>query len=127
VQPAKKQRAIAERALPQGNRVTLGGVKQSGMFWSESGAERIQALRCLHSSRRLEEFWKYRLNNTRCPQRRLGAVNVNEEFCLIPSYASLTAGRDASPSVRSGYCGIGRLGEANLPYLYPAVTEAPHR
>jgi hypothetical protein len=31
------------------------------MFWSESGAENILALRCIHSSRRLEDFWKYRL------------------------------------------------------------------
>jgi len=31
-------------------------------FWSKSGAENILALRCLHSSRRLEDFWKYRLN-----------------------------------------------------------------
>jgi hypothetical protein len=36
--------------------------KQSGMFWSEPGAENILALRCLHSSRRLDEFWKERLN-----------------------------------------------------------------
>jgi hypothetical protein len=32
------------------------------MFWSESGAENILALRCIHNSRRLEDFWKYRLN-----------------------------------------------------------------
>jgi len=32
------------------------------MFWSESGAENILALRCIHNSRRLEEFWKDRLN-----------------------------------------------------------------
>lgn len=36
--------------------------KQSGMFWSESGAENILALRCIHSSHRLEHFWKHRLN-----------------------------------------------------------------
>jgi hypothetical protein len=36
--------------------------KQSGMFWSEAGAENILALRCIQSSRRLDEFWKYRLN-----------------------------------------------------------------
>jgi len=36
--------------------------KQSGMFRSKSGAENILALRCIHSSRRLEDFWKYRLN-----------------------------------------------------------------
>lgn len=36
--------------------------KQSGMFWSKPGAENILALRCIHSSRRLDEFWKHRLN-----------------------------------------------------------------
>jgi len=35
--------------------------KQSGMLWSESGAENILALRCIHS-RRLEDLWKYGLN-----------------------------------------------------------------
>ena len=37
--------------------------KQSGMFWSVQGAENILALRCVHSSRRLELFWKFRLNH----------------------------------------------------------------
>jgi hypothetical protein len=32
------------------------------MFWSKPGAENILALRCIHSSGRLEEFWKHRLN-----------------------------------------------------------------
>jgi hypothetical protein len=36
--------------------------KQSGMFWSEPGAENILALRCIHASRRLDQFWKERLN-----------------------------------------------------------------
>jgi hypothetical protein len=34
------------------------------MFWSEAGAENILALRCIHSSRRLDEFWKHRLNDS---------------------------------------------------------------
>jgi hypothetical protein len=37
--------------------------KQSGMFWSKPGAENILALRCIHSSRRLDPFWKERLNS----------------------------------------------------------------
>jgi hypothetical protein len=37
--------------------------KQSGMFWGEAGAENILALRCIHASRRLESFWKERLND----------------------------------------------------------------
>jgi hypothetical protein len=36
--------------------------KQSGMFWRERGAESVLALRCIHSSRRLDSFWKERLN-----------------------------------------------------------------
>ncbi|MGD0539866.1 MAG: hypothetical protein ABSC03_19730, partial [Verrucomicrobiota bacterium] len=36
--------------------------KQSGMFWGKPGAENILALRCIHSSRRLDQFWKERLN-----------------------------------------------------------------
>jgi urease accessory protein UreF len=33
------------------------------MFWGEEGPENILALRCIHSSRRLENFWKDRLND----------------------------------------------------------------
>lgn len=40
--------------------VIVGRCKQSGMFWSKSGAQNILALRCSHSSRRLEDFWKHR-------------------------------------------------------------------
>jgi hypothetical protein len=36
--------------------------KQSGMFWSEPGAENILALRCIHASQRHDLFWKHRLN-----------------------------------------------------------------
>lgn len=36
--------------------------KQSGMFWRERGAESVLAFRCIHSSRRLDSFWKERLN-----------------------------------------------------------------
>jgi hypothetical protein len=36
--------------------------KQSGMFWSKPGAENILALRCIHASRRLDDFWNHRLN-----------------------------------------------------------------
>lgn len=37
--------------------------KQSGMFWGEPGAENVLALRCIQASRRLDSFWKDRLNN----------------------------------------------------------------
>jgi hypothetical protein len=54
---------IGSGVVEAGCKTLIGGrCKQSGMFWSESGAENILALRCIHSSRRLEDFWKYRLN-----------------------------------------------------------------
>ena len=53
---------IGSGVVEAGCKTVIGGrCKQSGMFWSESGAENILALRCIHSSRRLEEFWKHRL------------------------------------------------------------------
>lgn len=54
---------IGSGVVEAGCKTVIGGrCKQSGMFWSEPGAENILALRCIHSSRRLEEFWKHRLN-----------------------------------------------------------------
>jgi hypothetical protein len=54
---------IGSGVVEAGCKTVIGGrCKQSGMFWSESGAENILALRCIHSSHRLEEFWKQRLD-----------------------------------------------------------------
>ena len=54
---------IGSGVVEAGCKTVIGGrCKQSGMFWSESGAENILALRCIHSSHRLEEFWKHRLD-----------------------------------------------------------------
>lgn len=36
--------------------------KQSGMFWGRPGAENVLALRCVGASRRIDAFWKDRLN-----------------------------------------------------------------
>jgi hypothetical protein len=59
----KKGYFIGSGVVEAGCKTVIGGrCKQSGMFWSESGAENILALRCIHSSRRLDEFWKHRLN-----------------------------------------------------------------
>jgi hypothetical protein len=33
------------------------------MFWSRRGAENVLAVRCIHASRRLDRFWKERLND----------------------------------------------------------------
>lgn len=54
---------IGSGVVEAGCKTVIGGrCKQSGMFWSKSGAENILALRCIHSSRRIADFWKYRLN-----------------------------------------------------------------
>jgi len=54
---------IGSGVVEAGCKTVIGGrCKQSGMFWSEPGAENILALRCIQSSRRLDEFWKNRLN-----------------------------------------------------------------
>jgi hypothetical protein len=54
---------IGSGVVEAGCKTVIGGrCKQSGMFWSKPGAENILALRCIHSSRRLDEFWNHRLN-----------------------------------------------------------------
>lgn len=55
---------IGSGVVEAGCKTVIGArCKQSGMFWSKSGAENILALRCIHSSRRLDEFWKSRLDH----------------------------------------------------------------
>ncbi len=54
---------IGSGVIEAGCKTVIGArCKQSGMFWGQPGAENILALRCIHSSRRLEDFWKHRLN-----------------------------------------------------------------
>jgi hypothetical protein len=54
---------IGSGVVEAGCKTVIGArCKQSGMFWSLPGAENVLALRCIHSSRRLNQFWKYRLN-----------------------------------------------------------------
>jgi hypothetical protein len=54
---------IGSGVIEAGCKTVIGSrCKQSGMFWGEAGAENILALRCIYASRRLEEFWKARLN-----------------------------------------------------------------
>jgi len=63
---------IGSGVVEAGCKTVIGGrCKQSGMFWSKSGAENILALRCIHSSRRLTDFWKYRLNSHAARNDRL--------------------------------------------------------
>ena len=54
---------IGSGVIEAGCKTVIGArCKQSGMFWGEPGAENILALRCIRSSRRLDQFWKERLN-----------------------------------------------------------------
>jgi hypothetical protein len=54
---------IGSGVIEAGCKTVIGArCKQSGMFWGEPGAEHVLALRCIHSSRRLADFWKDRLN-----------------------------------------------------------------
>lgn len=55
---------IGSGVVEAGCKTVIGArCKQSGMFWGETGAENILALRCLHASHRLDQFWKERLND----------------------------------------------------------------
>jgi len=54
---------IGSGVIEAGCKTVIGArCKQSGMFWGVPGAENILALRCIRASRRLDEFWKVRLN-----------------------------------------------------------------
>jgi Uncharacterised protein family (UPF0236) len=54
---------IGSGVVEAGCKTVIGSrCKQSGMFWGRPGAENILALRSIHASRRLDEFWKERLN-----------------------------------------------------------------
>ena len=55
---------IGSGVIEAGCKTIIGArCKQSGMFWGEPGAENVLALRCVHASRRLNAFWKERLNS----------------------------------------------------------------
>jgi hypothetical protein len=54
---------IGSGVVEAGCKTVIGGrCKQSGMHWSKPGAQNILALRCIHRSRRLNLFWKHRLD-----------------------------------------------------------------
>ncbi len=54
---------IGSGVIEAGCKTVIGArCKQSGMFWGKPGAQNILALRCIHASRRLDQFWKERLN-----------------------------------------------------------------
>ncbi len=54
---------IGSGVIEAGCKTVIGArCKQSGMFWGVPGARNILALRCIHASRRLAEYWKVRLD-----------------------------------------------------------------
>ena len=76
---------IGSGVVEAGGKTVIGArCKQSGMFWGKLGAENIPALRCIHSSRRLDEFWKEPLNARAARSDALPPGGVVEEFCLTP-------------------------------------------
>jgi hypothetical protein len=55
---------IGSGVIEAGCKTIIGSrCKQSGMFWGKPGAQNVLALRCIHTSRRLDDFWKDRLNS----------------------------------------------------------------
>ena len=55
---------IGSGVIEAGCKTIIGGrCKHPGMFWGKPGAEHILAFRCVNTSRRLNDFWKYRLAN----------------------------------------------------------------
>lgn len=54
---------IGSGVVEAGCKTVIGSrCKQSGMFWGKPGAQNVLALRCISASRRLDAFWKDRLN-----------------------------------------------------------------
>jgi hypothetical protein len=55
---------IGSGVVEAGCKTVIGArCKQSGMFRGEPGADSVLALRCIHASRKLGQFWKERLND----------------------------------------------------------------
>ena len=60
----KKGYFIGSGVIEAGCRSVIGQrCKQSGMFWSKSGAENILSLRCIQAGQNLDAFWKDRRNS----------------------------------------------------------------
>lgn len=53
---------IGSGVVEAGCKTVIGSrCKQSGMHWGVPGAQHILALRCIHASARLHDFWHHRL------------------------------------------------------------------
>jgi len=76
---------IGSGVVEAGCKTVIGArCKQSGMFWSRPGAENVLALRCIHSSRRLDQFWKHRLNQHVKRNDSLSSVRLMKNFVRRP-------------------------------------------
>jgi hypothetical protein len=65
---------IGSGVIEAGCKTVIGTrCKQSGMHWGVPGAQNILALRCIHASRRLDDFWKARLQAQATHYRRRAA------------------------------------------------------
>jgi hypothetical protein len=59
-----KNHFIGSGVVEAGCRSLIGKrCKQSGLFWGEPGADKVLAFRRIHTSRRMDSFWKDRLNS----------------------------------------------------------------
>ena len=66
---------IGSGVIEAGCKTVIGArCKQSGMQWGVPGAQNILALRCIHASRRLPDFWKYWLNTRNARNSQLPAA-----------------------------------------------------
>lgn len=54
---------VGSGVIEDGCKVLIGQrLKQSGMKWSLRGANAIIALRCVHKSNRVDDYWEGRLS-----------------------------------------------------------------
>jgi hypothetical protein len=62
---------IGSGVVEAGCKTVIGSrCKQSGMHWGVPGAQHVLALRCIHASGRLADFWTHRLNTRAKPLAR---------------------------------------------------------
>ena len=80
---------IGSGVIEAGCKTVIGTrCKRSGMFWSEPGAENILALRCIHRSRRLTDFWKNRLNDHAAHNDSLALATQQKKSVVRPIKSS---------------------------------------
>jgi len=79
---------IGSGVIEAGCKTVVGSrCKQSGMFWTVRGAENILAFRCIHASRRLDAFWKHRLNQ-QAARKMPWHYQLSRRICHAPPRSS---------------------------------------